>query len=168
MIPAFVLKLVLVAVALIVIVVLVRSFFTKPQRGSARPGRLRLPRYVAITAAVLLVLGLAAGLLGFGSGNMRDPAPFRIASVGLVVAGLLVLLAYRNRYIELGRDAVVFRTIFGVERRIRHADIVSRRVSGTGGRRMLVITAADGTRLRVNASRNDVSALLAAAEARTR
>lgn len=162
MIPAFVLKIVLLAVALVVVAVLVRSLFVRPDRAKAADTRIRLPRYVAYTAAALLALGLLTGMLGFGSGDMRDPVPFRIASVALVVVGLLVLLVYRNWYLAPGADAVAFRTIFGAERVIRYRDIVSHRVSGSGRRRMLVVKATDGTRLRVNTSASDVSALVAA------
>lgn len=169
MIPGLVLKLVLLAVALIIVVVLVRSLFTRPNRGQQRmPDRIRLPRYVGWTAAALLVLGLFASVLGFGSGDMRDPVPYRIASVVLVAAGLLVLLAYRNWYLAPGPDRIAFRTLFGAERSIRYRDIVSHRVRGTGARRMLVVTAADGTRLRVNTARHEVPELVAAVEARAR
>ncbi|WP_435748686.1 hypothetical protein [Microbacterium sp. PMB16] len=169
MIPGLVLKLVLLAVALIVVVVLVRSLFTRPNRGHQRmPDRIRLPRYVGFTAAALLVLGLFASVLGFGSGDMRDPVPFRIASVVLVVAGLLVLLAYRNWYLAPGADGIAFRTVLGAERSIRYRDIVSHRTRGKGVRRMLVVTAADGTRLRVNPARYGLSGLVAAVEARSR
>ena len=168
MIPAFVLKIVLLAVALVVVVVLVRSLFVRPSAARARDARIRLARYVPITATVLLALGLFASVLGFGSGNMRDPVPFQIASVVLVVAGLLVLLAYRNWYLAPGADAIAFRTVLGTERVIRYRDIVSHRMSGTGARRTLIVTAADGTRLRVNTARHGLSGLVAAVEARSR
>jgi hypothetical protein len=167
MIPAVVLKIVLLAVALVVAVVLVRSLFVRPSQAKARDARIRLPRWVAYAAAALLALGLLAGMLGFGSGDMRDPVPFRIASVVLVAAGLVVVLAYRNWYVAPGAEAVAFRTMLGAERVIRYRDIVSHRTSGRGRRRMLVVKAADGTRLRVNTSAHDVAPLLAAAEAFT-
>lgn len=167
MIPAFVLKIVLLAVALVVVVVLVRSLFTRPSPAKAADVRIRLPRSVAYAAAALLALGLLAGMLGFGSGDMRDPVPFRIASVVLVAAGLVVLLVRRNWYLAPGTEAIAFRTVFGVERAIRYRDIVSHRTSGSGRRRMLVVKAADGTRLRVNTSAYDVAPLVAAVEAFT-
>lgn len=167
MIPAFVLKIVLLAVALVVVVVLVRSLFMRPSQKTARDARIRLPRYVAITAVALLALGLFASVLGFGSGDMRDPVPFRIASVVLVALGLVVLLVYRNWYVLPGADSVDFRTMLGAERVIRYRDIVSHRTSGAGARRMLIVKAADGTRLRVNTSAGDMSALVAAVEAVT-
>lgn len=161
MIPAFVLKIVLFAIALIVVVVLVRSLFVRSPPPKARAERLRLPRWVAITAGALLVLGLLASLLGFGSGNMRDPVPFRIASVVLVACGLLLLVAYRNWYLAPGSDAIAFRTVFGVERVIRYRDIVAHRTTGRG-RRTLVVTSSTGTRLRVNVVAHDVSSLVRA------
>lgn len=161
MIPAFVLKIVLFAIALIVVVVLVRSLFVRSPQAKARVERLRLPRWVAITAGVLLVLGLLASLLGFGSGNMRDPVPFRIASVVLVACGLLLLLAYRNWYLAPGADAIAFRTVFGVERVIHYRDIVAHRTTGRD-RRTLVVTSSTGTRLRVNLATHDVSPLVRA------
>jgi hypothetical protein len=162
MIPAFVLKIVLFALALVFVVVLVRSFFTRSTRAKAPDPRIRLPRFVAIVAGVLLALAVLSSLLGFGSGDMRDPVPFRIASVVLLVIGLLVLLAYRNRYVLPGGDGVTFRTVFGVERRIRYRDIVSQRVRGAGARRMLIVRASDGTTLRVRASAPGAAPLVAA------
>ncbi|GAA2938220.1 hypothetical protein GCM10010458_23270 [Microbacterium luteolum] len=165
MIPAFVLKIVLFAAALVFVVVLVRSFFGRSNRAKTRDPRVRLPRSVAIAAAVLLALAVVASLLGFGSGDMRDPVPFRIASAVLLVVGLLVLLAYRNRYVLPGADAVVFRTIFGAERSIRYRDIVSHRTIDRRGRRMLVVRSSDGTTLRVHTSAPGMSRLVAAAAA---
>ncbi|WP_223623841.1 hypothetical protein [Microbacterium sp. EST19A] len=167
MIPAFVLKIVLLAVALVVVVVFVRSLFARPSQAKARDARIRLPRYVAITAAALVGLGLFASVLGFGSGDMRDPVPFRIASVVLVAAGLVTLLVYRNWYVAPGVDAVAFRTVFGAERVIRYRDIVSHRTSGKGRRRMLVVKSSTGTTLRVNTSAYDMAPLLAVVEALT-
>lgn len=165
MIPAFVLKIVLFAAALVFVVVLVRSFFGRSKRAKDPGPRVRLPRSVAITAAVLLALAVVASLLGFGSGDMRDPVPFRIASAVLLVGGLLVLLAYRNRYVLPGADAVVFRTILGAERSIRYRDIVSHRTIDRRGRRILVVRSSAGTTLRVDTSAPGMSRLVAAAAA---
>lgn len=162
MITAFVLKIVLFAVALVVVVVLVRSLFVRPNAAKARDARIRLHRFVPIAAAVLLGLGLVAAAMGFGSGDMRDPVPFRIASVVLVIAGLLVLLAHRNWYLAPGPDAIAFRTVFGAERVIRYRDIVSHRVIERRGKRMLVVTSSTGTKLRVNLSAHDVAPLVTA------
>jgi NADH:ubiquinone oxidoreductase subunit 5 (subunit L)/multisubunit Na+/H+ antiporter MnhA subunit len=166
MITAFVLKIVLVAIALIVVVVLVRSFFGGPARAKARDERIRLPRFVAVIAVILVVFALLAALLGFGSGNMRDPMPFRIASVVLLVAGLLVLLAYRNRYVLPGTEAIAFRTVLGAERSIRYRDIVSHRTTERRGRRMLVVRSSAGDTLRVDPSAPGMAPLVAAVAAR--
>lgn len=96
MITGVVLKIVLVAVALVVLVVIVRSLFVQPDPARARSRGIRRPRAMVIAAGALLALGLVSSVLGFGSGDMRDPVPFRIASVVLVVAGLLVLLVDRR------------------------------------------------------------------------
>lgn len=162
MIPAFVLKIVLFASALVFVIVLVRSFFGRSKRGKTPDARIRLPRFVAITAGVLLALAVVASLLGFGSGDMRDPMPFRIASVVLLVVGLLVLLAYRNRYVLPGVDAIAFRTVLGAERSIRYRDIVSHRTVDRWGRRMLVVRSSAGTTLRVDTSAPGMSRLVAA------
>ena len=153
MVTALVLKIVLFGAALVFVVVIVRSRFVRPQRGKPGSDRIRLHRFWGFGAGALLALGLLAGLLGFGSGNgeIRDPLPFRIASVLLVAVGLVVLIAYRNWFLAPGAEAIAFRTVFGAERVIRYRDIVSRRVVGRGGR-MLVLTSADGTRLRVDPS----------------
>lgn len=165
MIPAFVLKIVLFALALLLLLILVRSLFVRPNRARAADPRIRLPRFVAYAAAALLVLGLLAGMLGFGSGDMRDPVPFRIASVTLVVAGLLVLLAYRNRYILPGAHAIAFRTVFGAERSIRYDDIMSHRTIDRRGRRVLVVRSSAGTTLRVDTAAPGMQPLLAAVAA---
>lgn len=167
MIPGVVWKIVLFTMALVFLVIIVRSLFTRSNRAKPRDERIRLPRIVAIVAIVLLALGSLSSLLGFGSGlvdgsSMRDPVPFRIASVILVAVGLLVLLAYRNWYLAAGVDAIVSRTIFGAERVIRYRDIVSHRMIERRGRRMLVVTSSTGTTLRVNTSAHDLTPLLAA------
>lgn len=164
MVTALVLKIVLFAAAVIFVLIVVRRFFVRTKPGATVIPRIRLHRFWGFGAVLLLVLGLLAGILGFGSGNgeIRDPLPFRIASVVLVVAGLLVLWAYRNRYVEPGADAIRFRTIFGAERMIRHRDIASHRVVGRGRRRMLVLTSTGGTRLRVDLSAPGLAPLRAA------
>ena len=167
MIPAFVLKIVLVALALVFVVVLVRSLFGHSTRAKARDERIRLPRLVAIAAVALLALAFLSSLLGFGSGEMRDPVPFRIASVVLLVAGLLVLVAYRNWYILPGVDTIAFRTVFGAERSIRYRDIASHRTIERRGRRMLVVRSSDGTTLRVDTAAPGLAPLIAAAAATT-
>ena len=162
---ALVLKIVLVVIALLFVVVIVRSLFLRPKSSGAKQiVRIRLHKAVGIAAAALLALGLFASVLGFGSGDMRDPVPFRIASVVLVVAGLLVLLAYRNWYLEPGRDEIAFRTVFGAERVIRHRDIVAQRSTVRRGRRTLVVTSSDGTRLRVDVTAHGLSQFAATAE----
>lgn len=161
---ALVLKIVLVVIALLFVVVIVRSLFLRPNSSAKQIVRIRLHKGVGIVAAALLALGLFASVLGFGSGDMRDPVPFRIASVVLVVAGLLVLLAYRNWYLEPGRDAIAFRTVFGAERVIRHRDIVAQRSTVRRGRRTLVVTSSDGTRLRVDVTRHGLTHFAATAE----
>jgi len=161
---ALVLKIVLVVIALLFVAVIVRSLFLRPNSSAKQTVRIRLHKAVGIVAAALLALGLFASVLGFGSGDMRDPVPFRIASVVLVVAGLLVLLAYRNWYLEPGRDAIAFRTVFGAERAIRHRDIVAQRSTVRRGRRTLLVTSSDGTRLRVNVTAHGLSQFAATAE----
>jgi hypothetical protein len=161
---ALVLKIVLVVIALLFVVVIVRSLFLRSSSSAKRIVRIRLHKAVGIVAAALIALGLFASVLGFGSGDMRDPVPFRIASVVLVVAGLLVLVAYRNWYLEPGRDEIAFRTVFGAERVIRHRDIVAQRSTVRRGRRILAVTASDGTKLRVDVTAHGLSQFAAAAE----
>ncbi|MBO0981193.1 hypothetical protein [Microbacterium sp. SD291] len=167
MIPGAALKFVLFAAALILVVVLVRRAFMRPNRatgGPGRPDRLRMPKLVVIIAWALLGVGLLMSLLAFGSGSMRDPVPFRIASVILVALGLLVLLVYGNWYLAPGKDEIVFRTFFGAVRVIRYDDIAGYRMIGRGGRRMLFVKASSGTRLTVDLTRHDVPELLAHVE----
>lgn len=103
MVPAFVLKIVLFAVALLLLILFVRSLFTRRRAVVATPRRLRLPPLPVTVAIVLLALGFVLGMLGFGSGDTRDPVPFRIGSVVAVAAGLVVLLVHRRRT-QRGRD----------------------------------------------------------------
>lgn len=97
MVPAFVLKIVLFAVALLLLILIVRSLFVRRGAVAAAPRRVRLPPLPVIIAVALLALGLVLGMLGFGSGDTRDPVPFRIGSVVAVAAGLIVLLVQRRR-----------------------------------------------------------------------
>ena len=90
-----------------------------------------------------------------------------IASVVVLVTGILFLIAYRNRYIAPGRDAVQFRTLWGREKSIRYDDITS--YQGTvGGARPHLTVRAGRERLRVNPSFYDLSVLYAAIEERER
>lgn len=164
MVTALVLKIVLFAAAIVFVVIVVRRFLVRVKPGAPAVPRIRLHRFWGFGAVLLLVLGLLAGLLGFGSGNgeIRDPFPFRVASVVLVIAGLLVFWAYRRWYIRPGADAVAFRSVFGPERVIRYRDIASQEVVGRGRRRMLVLTATDRTQLRVDLSAPGVAPLRAA------
>ncbi|WP_102193751.1 hypothetical protein [Microbacterium aurantiacum] len=161
MITGVVLKFVLFAAALILVVLLVRRAFKKPNRAKAQPDRIRMPKLVLIIAWSLLGLGLLMSLLAFGSGNMRDPVPFRIASVVMVAGGLLVLLVYNNWYLAPGRDEIAFGTVFGGAKVIRYSDIATYRTVDRGGRRMLFLSSSSGTKLSVNLAAHDVSPLLA-------
>ncbi|MFY9712214.1 MAG: hypothetical protein WAK00_01965 [Microbacterium sp.] len=161
MITGVVLKIVLFAVALILVVLLVRRAFTRPNRAKAQPDRIRMPKIVLIIAWMLLGLGLLMSLLAFGSGNMRDPVPFRIASVVLVAAGLLVLLMYNNWYLSPRVDEIAFRTVLGSAKVIRYSDIATYRLVERGGQRMLFVTSTSGIKLIVNLATYDVGPLLA-------
>lgn len=155
------LKFVLFGAALLFVGIVVRRAFMRPNRAKGRPERIRMPKLVLIIAWVLLGLGLFMSLLAFGSGDMRDPVPFRIASVAMVAGGLLFLLMYNNWYLAPGRDEIAFGTIFGVSKVIRYSDIATYRTVDRGGQRMLFVKSSAGTKLSVNLAAYDVSPLLA-------
>lgn len=161
MITGVVLKFVLFAAALILVVIVVRRAFMRPNRAKGQPERMRMPKLVLIIAWGLLGLGLFMSLLAFGSGNMRDPVPFRIASVVMVVGGLLFLLMYNNWYLAPGRDEIAFGTVFGAAKVIRYSDIATYRTVDRGGQRMLFLKSSNGTKLSINLNAYDVAPLLA-------
>ena len=138
----------------------------KPNTVRGYPGRQRMPRTVAIVGAVFAVIGSMMVLASFTTGG-PELIPLRIASVVVLVTGILFLIAYRNRYIAPGRDAVQFRTLWGREKSIRYDDITS--YQGTvGGARPHLTVRAGRERLRVNPSFYDLSVLYAAIEERER
>lgn len=138
----------------------------KPNIVRGFPDRQRMPRLVAIIGAVFLVIGTMMVLASFTTGG-DEFIPLRIASVVVLATGILFLIAYRNRYVAPGRDAVRFRTLLGREKSIRYADITSYKGTVGGARPHLTVRAGRET-LRVNPSFYDLSALYAAIDARER
>lgn len=158
----FAVKAVIVLIAIALICVLVARFFRRVTPAKAVLRRQRMPLLVVVAGAVLLVAGFVLSLAAFTSRYTEQLLPARIASVVLVVVGIAVLVAYRNWFLEVGSDAVRFRTILGQDRRIAYRDIVSRRTIAVFGRARVVVRSADGQKLSVDAARYDVSAVIAA------
>lgn len=159
----FAVKAVIVLIAIALVGVLVARFFRRITPAKAVQRRQRMPLLVAIAGVVLIAAGFILSLAAFTSRYTEQLLPARIASVALVLVGLAVLVAYRNWFLEVGADAVRFRTILGQERRIAYRDVVSCRPVSAFGRERVVVRSADGQKLSVDTGRYDVAPLVDAA-----
>ncbi|MFD5224202.1 hypothetical protein ACFWHT_01135 [Microbacterium sp. NPDC058342] len=162
----FAVKAVIVLIVVALIAVIVARFFRRVAPARAVSRRQRMPLLVPLAGAVLLVAGFILGVAAFASRYTAELLPARIASVIVFLAGICVLLAYRNWYLEAEPDAVRFRTILGREKRIAHRDIASFRLTRIAGRERAVVQSTEGVRLSVDTGRYSVAALVAAGRSR--
>src|SRR5690606_16916653 len=117
-VSGFAVKVVIFLVVIALVVVLIARFFRRVTPVKATHRRQRMPLLVALAGAVLLTAGFILGLAAFASRYAAQLLPAPIASVALFLAGIASLIAYRNWYLEVGADAVRFRTVLGREKRI--------------------------------------------------
>ncbi len=159
----FVVKVVIFLIVIALLVVLIARFFRRVTPTKAVLKRQRMPLLVVLAGTVLLTAGFILGLAAFASRYTAQLLPARIASVVLFVAGIAILIAYRNWYLEVGADAVRFRTVLGREKRIAYRDIASSRTVTVAGRPRVIVRSADGVKLSVDTGRYGVAPLVAAA-----
>lgn len=168
----FLLKAALVLLALALVGVMVMRARKHPNRAKDYPDRVRMPKLILLVGALLLAVGVLIGLAAFtADDDPESPAsllPMRIAAVGILIAGALFTLLYRNWYVAPGADAVHFRTILGREKTIVYSDIIDYRMLTRGGQPNLRIRSSDGTTLSLNPALFDMSPLLAAIAFRER
>ncbi len=86
-----------------------------PNRSKEYPERVRMPKVVPGVGWLFLAVGLLMGLVAFTSDHARDPLAFRIASVAIVVGGVVFVLMYRNFYVAPRDFEVAFRSVLGKE-----------------------------------------------------
>ncbi|UNK70652.1 hypothetical protein [Microbacterium sp. H1-D42] len=158
------LKVVVITIVIALLVVIVARAFrrVRPAPVKQAPLRQRMPLLFALVGAALLAIGFVMALASFTSQYTHELLPMRVTSVVLFVAGLCVLLAFRNWYIEAGSDAVGYRTVFGREKRIAYADIESCRTAKVFGRERVIVRSRAGAKLSVDAKRYDMSRVIAA------
>ncbi|MFC7788150.1 hypothetical protein ACU045_04120 [Microbacterium sp. MAHUQ-60] len=161
--PGFAVKTVIVLIAIAIVCVLIARFFRRVTPARAVLRRQRMPLLVVLAGAVLLAAGFILGLAAFASQYTAQLLPARIASAVLFLTGLAILIAYRNWYLEVGADAVRFRTVLGQEKRIAYRDIVSSRTVTVAGRPRLVVRSSGGVKLSVDVGRYGVAPLVQAA-----
>ncbi|MDQ0614376.1 hypothetical protein QF046_002017 [Microbacterium sp. W4I4] len=159
----FVVKVVIFLIVIAVILVFIARFFRRVTPVKAVQRRQRMPLLVVLVGAVLLTAGFILGLAAFASPYTAQLLPARIASAVLFVVGLAILIAYRNWYLEVGADAVHFRTVLGQEKRIAYRDIASGRMVSVAGRSRVIVQSTDGVKLSVDVGRYGVAPLVAAA-----
>lgn len=164
--PGFAVKAVIVLIAIAFVVLLIARFFRRAAPAKAPSTRQRMPLLIVLAGVVLLAAGFTLGLAAFASRYTAQLLPARVASVVVFVAGIALLVAYRNWYLEVGADAVRFRTVLGREKRIAYRDIASSRTANVAGRPRVIVRSTDGVRLSVDTGRYDVTPLLAAAQQR--
>jgi len=162
-VSGFVVKVVIFLILIALVVVIIARFFRRVTPAKAVLKRQRMPLLVVLAGAVLLGAGFILGLAAFASQYTAQLLPARIASATLFVVGLAILIAYRNWYLEVGADAVRFRTVLGREKRIAYRDIASSRTATVAGRPRLTVQSTDGVRLSVDVGRYGVAPLVAAA-----
>jgi hypothetical protein len=155
-------KIMLLIVVVALIPLVVWWMRRHPNVSKKHPDRQRMPKLVAVVGWVLLVLGALMSLVAFTSDDADDPTAFRIASVAIVVGGILFLGLYRNWYVAPEADVVHFRTALGREDRIVYSDIVDYRMTELNGQPNLSVKAGSGAKLALNPNMYDVSPLLAA------
>lgn len=164
--PGFAVKAVIVVIAITFVVLLIARFFRRAAPTAPPSRRQRMPMLVVLAGAVLLAAGFTLGLAAFASRYTAQLLPARIASVVVFLAGIALLLAYRNWYLEVGTDAVRFRTVLGRERSIAYRDIASSRIATVAGRPRVIVRSVHGVRLSVDTGRYAVAPLVAAAQQR--
>lgn len=165
---ALVLKYAIVFVVGVLLLGMVLWGRRRPNRAKGHPGRLRLPKFVAVIGWALFVVGFLMGLVAFTSRYTEDLNPMRIASASITLGGLVFLMMYRNWYIAPEADAVHFRTIFGNEKTIAYADIANWRTTTSNGQPRLTVRSNSGDKLVVNPLLYDMTPLFAAIEFKER
>lgn len=159
--PALTLKFAVIALAAVVILIAMGRSAKRPNRSRQHPGRYRMPIVVPVIGWLLTAVGFVLGLAAFSFAEADGVWPMRAVTVVIFCAGLLLVLAYRNRFIEAGAESVRFRTVAGRERTIAFADIVESRVVERGRRRMLVVRSRSGELLRIDLRVYPVPSLVA-------
>lgn len=159
------LRFALIALALLVVVGGLWWTSKRPSRSRMRGGRLRMPVFVPLGGGLLVAISFILGMLAFTSRYTRDLLPLRVASVVVMVAGAAMLLSYRNRWVEVERDRVRFRTAWGRERVIAYDDVVEHRFVRRGGHEVLKVRSRQGVRLRLDLHLYPAPSLVAAVSA---
>lgn len=122
----------------------------RPNRAKGAPGRVRMPKIVPIAGWILLAVGALMSLVAFGSPPDDDATAMRIASVAIAVGGVAFLALHRNFYVIAEPDEVFFRSVWGVEKHFRYADIVGYRMIESNGQPILRVRASNGAALSAN------------------
>jgi hypothetical protein len=158
-----VVKIALIALGLVLLAGMVARLFRKNKGPvDTGPKMQRMPLIVPLVGWGLLLTGVALGAGGFNARPGIDPTGMRIGSAAALVLGLLVMIMYRNRYVRVGADRVLFRTALGRQGAIAYRDVVESKVTDAGRLSNVQVQAKDGTRMRVNSAVFDVAPLLAA------
>ena len=135
-----------------------RRLRANPHRSPQNSARIRLPKFIVVLAIFFLGMGLLmlvslVGIPGRSPGSM-------ITSVLFILAGFFFLSLYRNWFIEIHQDHVLFRGIGSKEKIIWYTQIVSYRLWTQNNKPMLRVKSADGTSLTMDLSVYDGGALL--------
>lgn len=131
-----------------------------PNRDRRDPRRLRLMKILPIAGWALLLISVPMILLSDAS-REDDRMAMAIASFAMLGAGIAFLVMYRNWYVAFGDEEVTFRTLTGVTRTIRYADIADYSVQRSEQGPVLTVRTGRGERLSLNIRRYDASPLLA-------
>ncbi|MFC8040233.1 hypothetical protein ACFUOZ_12835 [Paenarthrobacter sp. NPDC057355] len=133
-----------------------------PNRSKEYPERVRMPKVVPGVGWLFIAVGLLMGLVAFTSDHARDPLPFRIASVAIVVGGVVFVLMYRNFYVAAREHEVAFRSVFGKEHLLCYSDIARYSFQTLKGQPYLTVKWVNGVKLSLNIRAFDMTPLLRA------
>lgn len=159
----FAVKAVIILIVIALVGVIIARFFRRVAPAKVVTKRQRMPLLVLLAGAVLIAAGFVLGLAAFASRYTAQLLPARIASVVVFLAGLAIMIAYRNWYLEVAADVVRFRTVLGQERRIAYRDIVSFRTKKVAGRERVIVRSGDGVKLTADTGRYALAPLIDAA-----
>lgn len=133
-----------------------------PNRSKEYPERVRMPKVVPGVGWLFLVVGLLMGLVAFTSDHARDPLAFRIASLAVVVGGVVFVLMYRNFYVAPRDFEVAFRSVLGKEHILHYSDIAHYSFQTLKGQPYLTVKSVNGVKLSLNIRAYDMTPLLRA------
>ncbi|MFT0846179.1 hypothetical protein VR010_00295 [Actinomycetaceae bacterium L2_0104] len=131
-----------------------------PNEAKDHPGRVRLPRFVAFIALVVIGCGIVGAYSTIAHPVPDEVLPTRMGALAMVAIGACLLWIYRNWFIEVHPNRIVFRRFGRCTQTIWYSQIREYRIEDGNGSRSLMIKSVDGTVFHLNISVFDAEALV--------